>query len=149
MNDNFRQGMYALIVVALAFWFVGWAGGHDARRGEDLPPDVAAAVEELRDGKVGVEPAEPTEPTKELKPGMAWQVSGAGDAGYNGVYVEDGSYGGKSVVGEVADNLALGCGGVVVGALVVIDLFCWAAGWDFVAGALATALILGLTRGRK
>jgi len=58
-------------------------------------------------------------------------------------------HGGKSVVGEVADNLALGCGWVVVGALVLIDLFCWAAGWDFVAGALATALILGLTRGRK
>ena len=57
--------------------------------------------------------------------------------------------GGKSVVGEVADNLALGCAGVVVGALVLIDLFCWAAAWDFVAGALATVLILGLTRGRK
>lgn len=91
MNDNFRQGMYALVVVVLAAWFVGWAGGHDAHRGDDLPPDVAAAVEELRDGKVGVEPAEPL---KELKPGMSWEVTGAGDATYNGTYSESGTYNG-------------------------------------------------------
>lgn len=92
MNDNFRQGMYALVVVVLAAWFVGWAGGHDAHRGDDLPPDVAAAVAELRDGQVGVGPAEPL---KELKPGMSWEVTGAGDATYDGVYEEDGTYNGQ------------------------------------------------------
>lgn len=93
MMTDFRQGIYALLVVALVFWFVGWAGGHDAHRGDDLPPDVAAALEDARDGKIG-EP-DPQEAPKELRPGMAWEVTGAGTAGYNGVYEENGTYNGQ------------------------------------------------------
>ena len=52
----------------------------------------------------------------------------------------------RSVVGEVADNMVLGYGWMVVAVLVVITLFCWAAGWNFVAGMLTVALVIGLTR---
>ena len=54
-------------------------------------------------------------------------------------------HGNKSVVGEVADNALLGCGWVMVAILVIITLFCWAAGWDFVAGLLTVAIVFGLT----
>lgn len=95
MMTDFRQSIYALLVVALVFWFVGWAGGHDAHRGDDLPPDVAAALEDARDGRIG-EP-EAGAPPKELRPGMAWEVTGAGDSSYDGVYEEDGVYGGQAL----------------------------------------------------
>lgn len=93
MNDNVRQGIYALIVAGLVVWCVGWAVGHDAHRGDDLPPDVAAALEDARDGKIG-EP-EAGAPPKELRPGMAWEVTGAGDSSYDGVYEESGTYNGQ------------------------------------------------------
>jgi len=84
-----------LLLVAVAMLFALWIIGNESGPGtpdEPLPADVAKSLDELRDGRTD---AEPTEPTKELKPGMAWQVSGAGDAGYNGVYQEDGEFNGQ------------------------------------------------------
>lgn len=54
----------------------------------------------------------------------------------------------RSVAGQFADDIILGCGWIFMAGLVVITLFCWAAGWNGVAGFLTLALVLGFTRGR-
>jgi hypothetical protein len=88
-----RLEIVLLLVVACLFGI--WVLGNDPgpEQEEDLPPDVAAALEDARDGMIG-EP-EPQGPLKELRPGMAWEVTGAGDSSYDGVYEESGTYNGQ------------------------------------------------------